>query len=127
MGLKEQNVIIKFLLEINKSKEINRWQSLVTRFPITIQNFCRRYLIASVANGSNLRKWKISENGSCHQLQTQLHVFNNCKEALNRYEWRHNSILKSLCNHLSKKVSCYLQLFSDIDGFENPSTLFKSR
>ena len=29
----------------------------------------------------------------CNKLQTQLHVFNKCKQALDCYTWRHDSIL----------------------------------
>ena len=58
-----------------------------------LHNFCRKYLVASLANRTNLKRWKISENNNCELCncpETQLHIFNNCKLALNRYEWRHN-------------------------------------
>jgi hypothetical protein len=130
MDLKEQSVIIKHILKVTKQKEIQSWQSLLTRLPITIHNFCRRYLIVSLANNANLYKWKLVDNSQCclcNGLQTQKHVFNNCVLALERYTWRHNSILKSLCNQLMQKLSSNFKLYVDgIAGFPNPSQLFRS-
>ena len=57
----------------------------------------------------------------------QTYVFNHCLQALNRYTWRDNSIIQTFCNHLLQK-SCYdFRLYADIEGFENPATLFISQ
>ena len=110
-------------------KDIQSWQILVKRLPINIHNFCRRYLVLSLANNSNLKRWKISYSELCSlrtKKQTQLHVFNHCLQALNRYTWRHNSIIQAFRNHLLK-TACYdFRLYADMEGFENPATLFKS-
>ena len=87
-------------------KDIQSWKILVERLPIKIHNFCRRYLVMGLANNSNLKKWKISNSELCSlytKKQTQLHVFNHCLQALNRYTWRHSSIIQTFCNPLSKK------------------------
>ena len=111
-------------------KDIQSWKILVERLPIKIHNFCRRYLVMGLANNSNLKKWKISNSELCSlytKKQTQLHVFNHCLQALNRYTWRQKSIIHIFCNHLLK-TACYdFRLYADIEGFENPATLFKSR
>ena len=88
-------------------KDIQSWKILVERLPIKIHNFCRRYLVMGLANNSNLKKWKISNSELCSlytKKQTQLHVFNHCLQALNRYTSRHNSIIQTFCNHLLKKL-----------------------
>ena len=41
--------------------------------------------------------------------------------------WRHNSIIQTFCNNLLKKACYDFPLYADIEGFENPATLFKSR
>ena len=106
-------------------KDIQSWQILVKRLPINIHNFCRRYLVMSLANNSNLKRWKISNSelcSLCTKKQMQLHVFNHCLQALNRYTWRHNSIIQTFCNHLLK-TACYdFRLYADIEGFENHDT-----
>ena len=84
----------------------------------------------SLANNSNLKRWKISNSelcSLCTMKQTQLPIFNHCLPALNRYTWRHNSIMQTFCNHMLKKASYDFSLYVDIEGFENPATLFKSR
>ena len=133
MGLKEQSVKIKSVLEVTKQKEIQSWQSLLGRLPMRWMinhNFRGRYLIVSLANNTNLYKWKLANSSQCDlcdNLQTQKHVFNNCVPALERYTWRHNSILKSLYNHLMHKLSSTFKLHVDgIVGFPNPSQLFRS-
>ena len=110
-------------------KEIQSWQILVKRLPISIHNFCHRYLVMSLANNSNFKRWKISNSELCSlstKKQTQLHVFNYRLQALNRYTWRHNSIIQTFCNLLLKTASYDFRLYADIEGFENPATLFKS-
>ena len=84
----------------------------------------------SLANNSDLKRWKISSSGACllcGKLQSQLHVFNNCTSALDRYTWRYNSVIKTLCNHLSENVMHGFCLYADIEGYNNPATLFRPR
>ena len=58
----------------------------------------------------------------------QLHIFNNCKLALDSYKWRHNSVISTICNHLKTKLTNgLLQLYADINGYVNPATIFKRR
>ena len=87
-------------------KDIQSWQILVKRLPINIHNFCRSYLVMSLANNSNLKRWKISKSEMCSlctKKQAQLHIFDHCLQALKRYKWRHNLIIQTFCNHTLKK------------------------
>ena len=49
------------------------------------------------------------------------------ERTLDRFTWRHNSILSSLCNHLNKKVYRDFKIFADLTNYENPGNLFKSK
>ena len=83
----------------------------------------------SLANNSNRKRHEISNSelcSLCTKKQTQLHVFNQCLQALKWYTWRHNSIIQTFCNRLLKKACYNFRLYADIEGFENPPTLFKS-
>ena len=94
-----------------------------------IQNFARRSLIYSLSNASNLQRWKLKQNSNCplcDRKETQIHRFNNCKPALNRYEWRHNSVLKTLMNNLVTIASNIFRLYADTDEYDCPSRFFKS-
>ena len=100
------------------------------RLPGSIFNFSRRYLILTLASNFNLFRWKKRETNLCalsEQVQTQLHVFNFFKAALNRYSWRHNSILSSLCNYILKNMPPRTTIYADINGFQNPNILFRNK
>ena len=62
----------------------------------------------------------------CDQKETEIYLFNNCKSALNRYDWRHNSVLKTLMNNFVTIASESFRLYDDIDGYDCPSRLFRS-
>ena len=106
MVLKEQCILIKQIIEVSMVKDVQSWQILGKRLPINMHDFCRRYLVMSLANNSSLKKCKIPNSelcSLCTKQQTQLHVLNHCLQALNRYTWTHNSIIEAFCNHLLKR------------------------
>ena len=45
---------------------------------------------------------------------------------MNRYDWRHNSVLKTLMNNFVTIASESFRLYDDIDGYDCPSRLFRS-
>ena len=58
--------------------------------------------------------------------KNQIHLFNNCKSTLNRHEWRHNSVLQTLMKNFVNIASEGFRLYTDIDGYDCPSCLFRS-
>ena len=83
----------------------------------------------SLSKATNLHRWKLKENSNCFlcdHKETQIHLFNNGKSALSRYEWRHNSVLKTLMNNFVTIASEDFRLYADIDGYDCPSRLFRS-
>ena len=62
----------------------------------------------------------------CNKLQTQLHVFNNCKQTLGRYTWKHGSILFTIAGHWKSKLAKSFSLFfyPPRFGFPLPKELF---
>ena len=130
-GLKEQSNILQSTTISSSRKEISRWQRLVKNRTVNLHNFCPKYLVSSLAIHTNLKRWKISENSNCELYncpETQLNIFNNCNLALDRCEWWHNSVILTICNHLKTKLTNdLLQLYADIDRYDNPATLFKRR
>ena len=90
MSLKEQNKLISHLVKECPVKIITIWQCLVRNLPSNIFQFCRRALILSLPNNSNLLRWKITVSGNCgmcNKLQTQLHTLSNCSSQLDRFKW----------------------------------------
>ena len=70
MALKEQCILIKQIINISMVKNIQKWQILVKRLPINIHNFCCKYLVMSLVNNSNLKRWKISNSELCMYKET---------------------------------------------------------
>ena len=131
MELKEQNILIKSIVNTCTSRAISQWQKTVQILPPNIFCFCRRYLISSLPTNANLAKWRkiASENCSlCGIKQTQGHIVSFCSSALNngRFTWRHNSVLHTICQHLSSLMKNGDKLFVDLIGFESTSSLFES-
>ena len=131
--LKEQSVIITCLTDTCYKKMIKVWHEIVTRMPSNIVFFARRAFILSLGNNSNLKRWNIRDSANCelcNKLQTQLHVFSNCKVALEqqRYTWRHDSILMTIIHHLKVAVGADLRLFADCPNSYTTctSTLFRT-
>ena len=130
MGLKEQSTIVSSIVNSSFAKDITNWQNVIKRLPVNIHNFARRYLTFNLANYSNLFRWKIFLSSNCTlclKPQTQLHIFNFCERTLDRFTWRHNSILSSLCNYLNKNVCRDFKIFANLTNYENPGNLFKSK
>ena len=129
--LKEQKVVIKHLVANCKKSLIDKWHLMTSRVPKHIYSFCRRALIFSLPNKSNLKRWKMANDNlctHCQKAQTQLHVLSNCSAALTqgRYTWRHNSVLLTIAHYLAPLVGHAINLFVDIDGYRNPAMCFRT-
>ena len=126
--LKEQSAIISHVQKVCTSKSLQNWQIVVSKLPSNIACFCRRALIFSLANASNLKRWGQSDGkcALCGDLQTQLHVFSFCKCALERFLWRHNSVLHTVVHHLRQIKN--IKLYADLpgSGLPHPSEIFSS-
>ena len=131
MELKEQNVIIKHITTVCQPKVISMWQTLMKKLPNNIFCFVRKALIFCLPNKSNLFRWKVKDNNKCdmcQQPETQLHIFSNCVNYLNRYTWRHDSILKTVANKVSRHQCDNVKIFVDCQNLPFPCTseLFQS-
>ena len=79
--------------------------------------FAARSATNSLASPDNLARWKKIDNPKCPLCSitpcTLGHLLSNCQQALNRYEWRHNNIVKHL--H-STAASQGLEAYADLEG-----------
>ena len=77
------------------------WSTAQSKLPKNIYNFTIRYINNSLPTCKNLSKWGISSNPECSlclRPETLLHVVAGCQFYLDRFTWRHNSILNLLAN-----------------------------
>ena len=74
----------------------------------------------SLACFSNLARWGINVSASCtfcREVQTTKHIVAGCASCLNRYTWRHNSVLLNLAHFLQPIVK---KLYCDIPSLLSP-------
>ena len=98
------------------------WSSAQSKLPKNIYNFTIRYINNSLPTRKNLNKWGISSSSECTfclNTETLLHAVAGCQSYLDRFTWRHNSILNFLAQTL--QFASGFDLFSDLPGFKNPS------
>ena len=69
MGLKEQSLLIKEILDICQPKIILQWQRVTQHLASNIFSFCRRYLIVSLPTNSNLSRWKKNQQRNLHAVR----------------------------------------------------------
>ena len=55
---------------------------------------------------------------SANNKETQFRLFNNCKAALKRHDWCHNSIIKTIMNNVIMPMSEDFKIHADINSFE---------
>ena len=51
---------------------------------------------------------------SANNKETQFRLFNNCKAALKRHDWCHNSIIKTIMNNVIMPMSEDFKIHADI-------------
>ena len=96
-SLKEQNVIMNAVAEQCSSNFITLWQKVCDYLPKNFYFFSREAAVFSIANSTNLARWKKVASNQCglckSNKQTQIHM-NNCPTAVQsgRYTWRHDFI-----------------------------------
>ena len=55
-------------------------------------------------------------------MQTQLHVLSNCEKCLNRYTWRHDSVLNSFLLPFSKILKTSSKIYCDSNKLQYNTT-----
>ena len=119
-SLQIQSTVITELWKTALPKAKDSWFKVQHRLPRNIFNFTIRYMNNSLACFSNLARWDANASANCkfcRKVQTTKHIVAGCASCLNRYTWRHNSVLLNLVKFLQpivKKLSC------DIPSFLSP-------
>ena len=114
------NSISKFAL----SQLTKLWSVAQSNLPKNIFSFSIRYINNSLPTGQNLARWNLSATSDCRNCllpETLLHVVAGCKSYLNRYTWRHDSVLNFLAKTLSSVSDA--KLFADLPGYNSPSII----
>ena len=106
------------------SQLTNVWSVSQSNLPKNIFNFTVRYINNSLPTPQSLTSWGISTTSDCSHCmapETLLHVVAGCQSYLQRFTWRHDSILNFLATYLQTvNGSC---LYVDIPWYKSPSTI----
>ena len=100
------------------------WSTCQSKLPKNIFNFTIRYINNSLPTRKNLGKWGITSSSNCSfclNPETLLHVVAGCSPCLNRFTWRHDSILNFISNNIPSQH--FQNIFADLPGFPNPSII----
>ena len=95
-----------------------------SKLPKNIFNFTIRFINNSLPTRKNLHKWRIissPECSFCNYRETLLHVIAGCNSYLDRFTWKHESVLNFIVNNLS--FPHIQKIFADLPSFSNPSTI----
>ena len=96
------------------------WSTAQSKLPKNIYNFTIRYINNSLPTRKNLSRWGLSTSSEC-SFCLVFHVVAGCQCYLDRFTWRHNSILNFLANTLQTVNGS--ALYADVPGFKSPSIL----
>ena len=100
------------------------WPTCQSKLPKNIFNFTIRYINNSLPTRKNLQKWGLSSSSECSfclKPESLLHVVAGCSSYLDRFTWRHDSILNFIANNLPSE---HIQtIYADLPSFPNPSII----
>ena len=118
-SLEVQGAVIKEIWKRALPKAKDAWFKAQHRLK-NIYNFNIRYMNNSLACLSNLARWGVNISANCifsREIQTTKHIVGGCVSCLNRYTWRHDSVLLNLANFLqpiARKLYCDLPSFPPV-------------
>ena len=100
------------------------WPACQSKLPKNIFNFTICYINNSLPTHKNLQRWGLSSSSECSfciNPESLLHVVAGCSSYLDRFTWRHDSILNFIANNLPSEH--IRTIYADLSSFSNPSTI----
>ena len=73
-----------------------------------------------------MARWELSQSPDCSfclNPESLLHVVAGCQQYLDRFTWRHDSILNFIAKSLQPVINVHSSLYADGKGFLNPSII----
>ena len=96
------------------------WKSIMYNLPRKVLSFAANACIDSLPSYSNLYRWGKRLSNKCpfcpNTTGTLHHILAHCPSLLERYTWRHNSVLRSIFNTVKGKGLGNFKVYADIQG-----------
>ena len=73
-----------------------------------------------------MARWGLSQSPDCSfclNPESLPHVVAGCQQYLDRFTWRHDSILNFIAKSLQPVINVHSSLCADVNGFLNPSII----
>ena len=105
---------------------ISIWSEAQSHLPKNIYNFTIHHMNNSLPTRKNMERWGLSQCPDCSFCFNPLslyHVVAGCQQYLDRFTWKHDSILNFIANSLQPVISVHSSLYADGNSFLNPSII----
>ena len=102
------------------------WSEVQSHLPKNIYNFTICYINNSLPTRKNMARWGLSQSPDCSfclNPESLLLVVAGCQQYLDRFTWRHDSILNFVVKSLQPVINVHSSLYADVNGFLNPSII----
>ena len=98
------------------------WQTTIHRVPRGVMAFAVRAGTNSLATPDNLARWGKQVNKTCimegcNAICTLGHLLSGCPKSLDRFTFRHDSVLSHLVNTIVKRRKEGIEVFADLSGW----------
>ena len=98
------------------------WKATIHRVPRGVMAFAVRAGTNSLATPDNLARWgkqvnKICTMEGCNSICTLGHLLSSCPKSLDRFSFRHDSVLSHLVNTIVKRRKEGVSVFADLNGW----------
>ena len=77
-------------------------------------------LLSSSLLFKNMARWGLSQSPDCSfclNPESLLHVVAGCQQYLDRFTWRHDSILNFIAKSLQPVINVHSSVYADVNGF----------
>ena len=73
-----------------------------------------------------MARWGLPQSPNCSfclNPESLLHIVAGCQRYIDRFAWRHDSILNFIAKLLQPVINDHSSLYADVNGFLNPSII----
>ena len=127
--LTSQGFFFSNVIKYSLSSVNSIWSEAQSHLPKNIYNFTIRYINNSLPTRKDMARWGLSQSPDCSfclNPESLLHVVAGCQQYLDRFTWRHDSILNFIAKSLKAIINVHCSHYADVNGFLNPSRLQNS-
>jgi hypothetical protein len=115
-------------LEILHHEQSNiTWKSIIYNLLRGALQFATNASIDTLATNANRKRWGKRNNAKCNSCghrETLHHTLNNCDNKLDRYKWRHDSVLKVIHDTVKQNILPNCTISTDLSSeFQGATTL----